>query len=351
LGNNKIIGEITITFEKDSSNISKLDGYKATVTQVIGATDDDKSLFSNINTFEWYEKATTLTNCPPMLQKDTYSSKIYFGKSNYVHFGDEAIGIDRKGGLYGNHNRQQTILNAAKDYGQGLFNCSDESKTLCDEIDQAYSKNFSIIKLTGGVEMATGVATAFQQCISSDRNACIDAEATQAKMLINTPRQLGILMDNQIIELSFLPSLIGGLVLVLFLLVLCIDVIVRQFKLLLLEVIAPIPIATYIEPSSKVFNQYVKTYFAVYAELFLKIGVIYLLTVLIDSYVSDKVGITKILYLFGLLIFAKLVPDLIGQIFGLKDMAKSFSLNPVKRLSQAAFVGGAVGAVAEEHLV
>ena len=47
-------------------------------------------------------------------------------------------------------------------------------------------------------------------------------------------------------HLDFFPALIAGIGILLWILVMCVDVIVRRFKLLLLQMIAPIPIISYV---------------------------------------------------------------------------------------------------------
>ena len=59
-----------------------------------------------------------------------------------------------------------------------------------------------------------------------------------------------------------------------------IDVSIRAFKLLLLQMIAPVPVMSYIDPKSSkdgAFASWLKSLSSTFIEIFLKLGVIYLL--------------------------------------------------------------------------
>ena len=66
---------------------------------------------------------------------------------------------------------------------------------------------------------------------------------------------------------------------------LAISVAIRAFKLIILRMLAPIPIISYIDPKSSkdgMFSHWVKTFGQTWAELFVNIGIIYFIVFIID---------------------------------------------------------------------
>lgn len=156
-------------------------------------------------------------------------------------------------------------------------------------------------------------------------------------------------------------STIAGVVVVCLLLVFCIDVGVRLVKLAFLELIAPIPVISYIDVSKgkDIFDKWVKecisTYLSVFIRLIAIYFVIYIITLIthngftVYTYVLTEAGIqtravkdvgnlAKALIIIGLLSFAAETPKLFESMFGIKT--GDFTLNPIKRLGQVPIVGG-----------
>lgn len=108
-----------------------------------------------------------------------------------------------------------------------------------------------------------------------------------------------------------------------FVLIMCIDIVVRSLKLLVLQMISPIAFISYISPKDKVFDQWLKTYASVYADLFIKLIAVSFVVELfayVNRYGADLSGFVRIFYLLGILVFAKLLPDFISKIFGISGM-------------------------------
>ena len=151
-------------------------------------------------------------------------------------------------------------------------------------------------------------------------------------------------------DFSFIIALIIGLAIMVFVIVLMIDIVVRTLKLILLEVISPIPVMSYLNPKDKIFMEWVKMYASTYAELFLKLLgiqlVIKLIPILANSSILEGRPFIKLIYYFGVFLFAKAVPDLISKLFGIK--AGSGTLKQAAGLAKAGLgfgVGAAAGAI------
>ena len=127
----------------------------------------------------------------------------------------------------------------------------------------------------------------------------------------------------------------------------CIDMVVRLFKLLILEIIAPITITEYIVASDKneIFKQWRKSVIANYAMLFIRVFTIWFVayvTYLMKtgvggvSLLNDKDYLLKTIIILGLLAFMMDFPKMMSDIFGL-DLEQDSSVKAV--MGKAAGVG------------
>ena len=128
---------------------------------------------------------------------------------------------------------------------------------------------------------------------------------------------------------SKLWSTIIGVLFCVLLLSLTVDVAVRLFKLVLLEVISPIAILSYIDSSSeKTFKNWTKVLAETYLALFIRIAIISFILFIVNN-ISTSFGlqnpkgfvgfVSKILIYFGLIMFAKEAPKFITQSLGIES--------------------------------
>jgi hypothetical protein len=157
-----------------------------------------------------------------------------------------------------------------------------------------------------------------------------------------------------VINYALFMSTIVGVATLYILLLFCIDIAIRSVKLGFLEMIAPIPILSYIDPKSSkdkgMFHQWYKMCVSTYLSLFLRLFAlfmgIYVITMIAGNGYRDMITgeivrgsrILEVFMILGILIFAKQLPKIIEDIFGVK-MDGKFTLNPLKRLTEDA-VGG-----------
>ena len=139
------------------------------------------------------------------------------------------------------------------------------------------------------------------------------------------------------------------------------DVAIRNVKLCFLQIIAPIPIILNIEPGDakgdkRSLNWWVKECLRTYVDLFVRVATVYFGVFLINILFTGNsvLGSSntspwfRVFMIFGILLFVKQVPDMIGKAFGI-DVKGQFSLNPLKRIGNNATriasmaVGGAAG--------
>lgn len=163
---------------------------------------------------------------------------------------------------------------------------------------------------------------------------------------------------------AFISTLAGGFT-AWIILIFCFDIAVRSVKLAFLQLLAPIPVLSYIDPKGeKTFNNWVSECVKTYLDLFMRLIIIYFAIFLIGELcaqsslfkydlVDGEVVLNpltgenffaKALIIIGILMFAKELPNLIGDIFGIK-MGGNFTLNPLKKIGGSGFAAAGMAAV------
>lgn len=130
-----------------------------------------------------------------------------------------------------------------------------------------------------------------------------------------------------------------------------IDIAVRMFELLVLEVLSPLFIATFVDPKSAQsgpFKNWLSAVGRSYASLYIKLAILALMVLLISFINQSKIfqsmgdlsGWAKIITVIGLLIFAKKAPKWIGDMIGIKGDGGLGGLSIGKKLGGMALAGG-----------
>lgn len=229
--------------------------------------------------------------------------------------------------------------------------------------------------LTGCESTLNSNSIEFDNCINSIRNVDQTAASTYETALKSTDYTL--LLSPKLMFSSFTNSqgektltfdfngifaLICGGFVVYILFIFCMDIAVRSVKLSFLQIIAPIPIVSYIDPKSKkqVFDKWVKMSVSTYLDLFIRLAAIYFAVYLIQcildtgletttmdangNMVTSQPGPFVIIFMIlGLLMFAKQLPNIIKDLTGL-DLGGKFTLNPLKKIQDEALFGKQVAA-------
>ena len=127
-----------------------------------------------------------------------------------------------------------------------------------------------------------------------------------------------------------ISTLCGGF-LVYVLLSLVLDVAIRTIKFEIIRILAPIPISSYIYKKDSL-NKFVKTASQVYADLFIRMAIIYFIIFAIQSIFNSDIFkanygddwfmslVVRVSLIFGLLMFAKNAPKFLSELLGLPDI-------------------------------
>lgn len=178
------------------------------------------------------------------------------------------------------------------------------------------------------------------------------------------------------IEFDWLLSLLFGVVFLYLMFTYCIQVATRVIQLAYLQLIAPVPILSYISDPDGAFKKWLKQCATTFLDLFIRLAIIYFIIAIIDDVIYqinqtsgvifDSTGIptddhtllviVKVFIILGLLMFAKRVPDLLKDLFpnlsggaaslgfGLKDPRKMLSDIPLIGKSTEKVLKAGVGA-------
>lgn len=149
--------------------------------------------------------------------------------------------------------------------------------------------------------------------------------------------------DLYLFDYRFIVSTAAGIFVAIMYLNFCIDLAVRAVKFGFLQLIAPIPIISMIDPKSSksgMMSKWVHNCIGTYLGLFIRIAVVNFAIFIIDLVFNNKITITsggeaglflKVVILFGAIMFAKEAPKLINELTGNK-LGGDFKMNPLSRM-------------------
>ena len=155
---------------------------------------------------------------------------------------------------------------------------------------------------------------------------------------------------DYVFDYSILFSTLTGGLLAWILMLFCIDVGLRSVKLGFLQLVAPIPVISYIEPKGeKIFQKWLSECTKTYLDLFIRLiaiyFVVYVVVILQTTNTYSLVTgerqenlLVNVFIILGALMFAKQLPDLISNILGIK-LSGGFTLSPMNKLQQVPLVG------------
>lgn len=177
----------------------------------------------------------------------------------------------------------------------------------------------------------------------------------------NSAMKCQISGNSDVYQYEYTPiiSTIAGGFMCYVLIGICITVAVRMFKMMILRMIAPIPIISYVDPKSSkdgAFSKWVKTLSTTWLELFINLGILYLIVFCIDKLLLDtgsellsaikgfgfiRGSFFTIFVIMGLFAFAKQAPKFIMDALGIKSQG-----NFMRAMGLSSVALGSLGATA-----
>lgn len=158
--------------------------------------------------------------------------------------------------------------------------------------------------------------------------------------------------DTYVMDYTFFVSTAAGIVVLLLLISFCLDVALRSIKLSFLQLAAPIPIISYVDPKSgkdglfkKWYQMCFKTFLSLFIRLLALYFAIYIIKLVSDMKLVDVVtgayqtnGFIIVFIIIGALMFAKQLPKMLEGL-GIKLDGGGFTLNPLRKIEKEALGG------------
>lgn len=205
----------------------------------------------------------------------------------------------------------------------------------------------------------------------TDNYANLKASVENREMsFYDTLQYLTVKENGQyVIEYNWLLSILFGVVFLYLMFTYCIQTATRVIQLAYLQLIAPVPILSYISNPDGAFKNWLKQCSTTFLDLFIRLAIIYFSMSVIDNVIEqfNKAGgiifestgvaadnelfkaLIKIFIILGLLMFAKRAPELLKELFpnlGGGAASLGFGLkSPKKTLEDIPILGGAANKV------
>ena len=161
----------------------------------------------------------------------------------------------------------------------------------------------------------------------------------------------GVEQEVYVYNYMFIITGVVGVAMTYIIISFAIDIAVRMFELIVLEILSPLFIATFVDPKSAQsgpFKNWLSAVGKSYASLYIRLAIIALMVLLVSiinqskmfQSMGDVSGWAKIFMVIGLLIFAKKAPKWIGDMIGIKGDGGLGGLSIGKKLGGMALAGG-----------
>lgn len=219
--------------------------------------------------------------------------------------------------------------------GNTFFDRNDNVEGINQKNDQGFILSNSLLSSLSscGADVSADECSSMKEKLLLDDKAVIDY------------------FDDDKLSISWLIAIIIGIIVFLYLLVLCIEVVVRTLKLTLLQMIAPIAIISYVSPKDKILGQWAKMYASTYLDLFIKLFAIsFGASLIIALKPSTDSEIKSLLFILGILVFMKVIPTMISKIFGI-DIASGTFKDSIGMLKKGVSAGAGAALAAGAGII
>lgn len=251
-------------------------------------------------------------------------------------------------------------------YVDGDYTCNGINRLNTEgKVDNEFAKCISSLSTADLVQTYAADGTPHQCAVETNKWLCQTGGLYQSAYIHTSYETLLETVtaktknDVFIIDYKFIASTAAGIFVVLMYFNFCLDLGLRVVKFGFLQLIAPIPILSMIDPKSAksgMMSKWTKQCVNTYLGLFIRVAavsfVIFILDIIMkpDNFGSfkDASPFAVLAVLFGALMFAKDLPKLISDLTGI-DLKGDFKMNPLKRIpgaEQALKIGGKLGGAA-----
>lgn len=169
--------------------------------------------------------------------------------------------------------------------------------------------------------------------------------------------------EDFIVSYNGLLATAAGIGIAYFLFMYCIHVGIRMVQLMVLEIIAPMAFISYLSPKQdNMFSKWIKIYFATYIDVFIRVAIINLVTMIISAMFANGGGLDSftfwndlgdvsmgqrgfyiVIIILALLAFAKKAPELLKELIPASASKLGFGEDPLAGGLIGGLVGGTLG--------
>lgn len=233
----------------------------------------------------------------------------------------------------------------------------DESKGIStSDLENVFKSHLTYIAASNIRVFSPGILGAWQTFAGNGSNADIptDAKSLLGPQIYNA--SVGNHLDDydkenqMVIDYNYIWALIVGFIVFLLIITYCFDIVIRAFTLFLYQLVAPIPVISYVSPNKKdqeMLSTWLKKTFSVWAGLFIRIAILnfvmYIVPFICKNINISNLGfLAQIVVIIGMLMFAKKLPKLLEEIIPGLKLGDGLELNPFKRISKDALGGNMI---------
>lgn len=213
-------------------------------------------------------------------------------------------------------------------------------------------------------DVSENMALTMIQAFAHKKDGCDGDEISNLGNFLVSINDVCSSSSSKTYRYDYLPviSTIVGVAMCYCLFSMAIQVSIRAIKLIILRMMAPIPVISYIDPKSSkdgAFSHWVKTFMMTWGELFINLGILYFIVYIVDFMISKDAwrgffsstsgnGLVSIwdgamllsFLIVGLFFFGKSAPKFVFDALGIKDKG-----NFVRMLGMGATAVGGIGAM------
>lgn len=225
--------------------------------------------------------------------------------------------------------------------GESAVNINSMGRELASDLYFSFFTDNEDPKYDNGItDQIHDVDSTYSDRFKRDNYDTLKSGVTDGSISFTETVRYAELQDSSgeyLIEYNIWLSIIVGAIVVWMLFMYCVQAGIRVIQLAYLQIIAPIPVLSYISDPDGAFKKWYKQCFTTYIDLFIRLALIYFVISIINDVMNQffssaslasaipglaQAGVSpftrtlvKVFIILGLLLFAKKVPDLLKDLF------------------------------------
>lgn len=239
---------------------------------------------------------------------------------------------------------QDTLINGG--YLMGIFGETPGGRSANGSEGAALAKSVFGLFIEVNPEASSEASSAYEKFIHSEGGVDIGILNEKDAMTKHTNSRY------HISYMMLLSTIVGAMMVISFIKI-AIEIAFRSLKLLVLEVISPIAVISYVDPASStkgIFAKWMSLTLKTYFSLFIRLGTLYLIMAMLSGIDVNQFGeglgtLSSILLILALLAFIQIAPKILEELFGYKPGEDGKAIKGIVGGALGFGVGAATGAL------